>query len=430
MRRKIVYKSDTPKKVASGLEKKVKKIVYLNEANNTEKISLRKLNLAGLKMTKLREITKQLSNLHTILLHTNATPIGIRQGVQARHYGCAFCDETFLKPADLKSHSLLHSDDHKLNYHKNTMLPYFVARLDITGLKCKICDEKLPNLDEASEHLSKIHEKKIFATSTKRFVPFVFDTDQLSCCLCDNVFSTFKTLNTHMNKHFRNAICDICDSGFITERMLKSHVGRHNSADTGTYKCSSCDKVYTSVVNLKRHERIVHVLKGLSHGCAFCDERFAYYAQSVRHLHEKHGLEMPVYDCRACDAVFSDKKKLNRHIKKLHLMEKKHECPDCDMKFFDSEGLKHHQLKHNGKRDYKCPICLKAYGRRFTLRNHMRIHIDDRRFKCDYCDQTFVQKCSLQGHLKTRHNIVMESQEIVAQPSKPLSINALLNLDK
>lgn len=407
---KVCYKTN------SGTERT--KIVYKKTSDTA--VPYMKLKVGGLKMTKLSEIHKQISNVQTLILHTNATPIGIRHGARARNYGCAFCENTYVKPADLKTHSLTHSTDHKLQYNKHITLSGFIARLDITRLKCNICDAELPTLEDAGEHLTTVHDKKIFPTASKRVVPFRFEGDDMFCCICNNDYSTFKTLSTHMRVHFRNFVCEVCDAGFITERMLKTH--QHSHGAVGTFKCSQCDKEFTTEGKKRRHERIVHVLRGMTHSCAYCGERFPYHGLSVKHLHEKHGIEMPVYKCRACDAEFDAKRKLSRHIKKDHLMEKNFACDDCDMRFFDRDGLKEHQLKHNGKRDYKCPVCLKAYGRKHTLRNHMRIHIDDRRFKCDHCELTFVQKCSLKGHLKSRHNIVIDNQNITPLPSKPLVI--------
>lgn len=344
------------------------------------------------------ELQKHRFNLREILLNTNATPIRCRGGIG---YACCFCDDQFPDPADLKKHTIdSHDENTKLNFMKGKDMYKFHVKLDITALKCNICNADLDTLEQIIDHLKDVHDKELYTDIKQQILPFKFNTEQLECFICQNVYHKFKSLLEHMNTHYRNFICEVCDAGFVSRVILAQHAEGHK---TGIFNCDYCSKTFDTFRKKRSHEKCVHTDSATLNKCGYCNEKFKDYRKKERHLSEVHGVNSQMVTCQACGKAFNNQKEYTVHVRRLHLMDRRFKCTECDMSFFSSAELKSHSVKHTGVRKFECEVCHKAYGRLKTLREHMRIHMDDRRFKCEHCGQAFVQKCSWRGHMRTKH---------------------------
>ncbi|XP_060809090.1 zinc finger protein 568 isoform X6 [Amyelois transitella] len=354
------------------------------------------------KKAKREELKKHHMNLKMILQFSNATPIRCYGGLG---YSCFFCDQQFPKPADLKKHTDgTHSTVHNLQFKKRGLGDYFV-KLDITALRCKLCQQNVEDIKTLMDHLNSVHDKKIYMNLKDYILAFKFDTEELKCHVCSNMFTKFKKLQEHMNAHYRNFVCDICDAGFVNERHLLTHKECHI---LGTFNCSFCDKVYDTDRKKKLHEKAVHsVISKNMNRCGCCNQTFKSYLSKQKHLVEAHGVPELKIKCQACEKVFTSRRMFTVHMKRDHLLERPHKCSQCDKSFSSSFTLSNHMLTHTGLKLFKCEVCKKSYGRKKTLREHMRIHNDDRRFKCEHCGQAFIQKCSLKGHLSSKHGLTL-----------------------
>ncbi|CAG5057450.1 unnamed protein product [Parnassius apollo] len=345
----------------------------------------------------LSEAKKNQHNLSIILLNSNANPIRCKDSFG---YGCAFCPKQFPQPTNLKKHFLEEHNSDRLIKYMSSKLFENVVKLDITYLCCALCDTDFLQLDDFVHHLKNGHDKDLYIDIKSQILPFRFDTPELKCAICSTEFATFKLLQEHMNTHFRNYPCEICGGSYVTERLLQGHVKRHGN---GEYKCTQCDKTFTSEHKRREHEHRTHLGFNKRNKCQICNERFLDYWKKIDHMVKVHGAPPVVLKCQACERTFNNQRALSRHKKKDHLLERRHNCSECEMKFFSSSCLQKHMAKHTGLREYMCDVCHKSYGRKNTLREHMRIHADDRRFKCEHCGQGFVQKCSWRGHMRSKH---------------------------
>ncbi|XP_050676695.1 zinc finger protein 728-like isoform X18 [Leptidea sinapis] len=347
---------------------------------------------------KGHELKKHRFNLIEILRNSNATPIRCRGGIG---YACCYCSDEFPDPADLKKHTIAaHDENSRLRLMDGKDLHRFHAKLDITQLKCNICNRPIDNIELLIDHLKNVHSIKMYMDVKNQLLPFKFSENSLQCFMCQSVHHKFKSLLEHMNVHYRNFICEVCNAGFITRSVLAQHSKAH---DIGTFKCHYCDKVFDTLRKKQSHEKCVHTHSEGLNRCAYCNEKFGDYRKKETHLFRVHGVVYTEAKCQACDKTFRSQKEYTAHIKRLHLMDRRHRCNECDMSFFTSNELKNHMVKHTGERMFKCEVCFNSYGRRKTLREHMRIHADDRRFKCEHCGQAFVQKCSWRGHMRAKH---------------------------
>lgn len=280
------------------------------------------------------------------------------------------------------------------------MYGYFV-KLDITALKCNICEMNFDNLELIMDHLKDTHEKNISTDIDNHIMPFRFESDTLKCFMCHNVFNKFKALQEHMNTHYRNYVCDVCDAGFVNRHLLLCHREGHK---TGTFKCDQCTKVFNTLRKKKLHERIVHNGFNTPHKCGYCSQRFRENCHKNEHLAKVHGVIGPTIKCQACDRTFTTQQTWLLHTKKYHLMQRQHKCTRCEMDFFSKRELTDHMVKHTGTREYRCEMCFKSYGRLKTLKEHIRrLHSEERGFKCVQCGQTFAQNHMLKSHVMAKH---------------------------
>lgn len=362
---------------------------------NKVKLELEFNNEAKVKVRKERP-HKHRWNIIELMKNSNATPIKNHKGIG---YTCCFCNREFPEAADLKKHTLENHDSDtykKASFLKRMNMSRYHVKLDITNLKCKLCDTAIEDLEKLMKHLIDNHKKIIHMDIKNHILPFKFETDTLKCFMCDSVFHKFKVLHEHMGVHYRNYTCDTCGVSFVNFNSLANHKLSHK---TGRFPCRYCDVVLDTIVKKRNHEK-GHTLK---HKCVYCPETFKDYRQKEDHLVKLHNLKVAESKCQACGKVYSNRKLLQVHIKQVHLMFRPHKCTECDMKFFSDYELKRHVVKHTKLRQFKCPVCLKSYPRKRTLVEHLRIHNNDRRYRCELCGQAFVQKCSLRGHIKSKH---------------------------
>lgn len=346
------------------------------------------------------DIQKHRTNVKEILQSSNATPI---RSHTDNGYSCCFCPSQYHDPAELKKHSLEHVPN--LN-SKNILkvvpgdLNQLCIKLDITNLICKLCEISIDSIENLIDHLKNVHKKQIFTDILHQMLPFKFDSENLQCYICKNIFNKFKKLMEHMNVHYSNFMCDVCDAGFLNRRKLYFHKVTHN---TGTFPCDQCPKVFSTYNNKRCHERQYHDKAMLINKCGVCNALFKNSRQKDKHLVTEHGVSSFARKCQACDKTFVHQNAMMIHMKRHHLVERPHKCSECGKGFFSTSELRAHMVKHTGEREYKCDVCLKSYARKWTLREHMRIHADDRKFKCEHCGQAFVQKCSWRGHMRAKH---------------------------
>ncbi|CAK1550195.1 unnamed protein product [Leptosia nina] len=397
-RNRNISKKNVINRISDEKKDRVKKNdLLLSESMNVDIKVITKSNL---------ERRKHRDNLTTILEFSNVLPFKDRSLLG---FICGYCDKTYMDPKDLRTHTNTEHKTQRLDLPTIFDLNGYLVKLEVSNLKCTICDQEIDNLYKLREHLSKSHNKTIHNDVKDYLMPFKLTKgDIFNCSMCTSTYETFKMLKQHMNKHYTNYICQKCSSSFITKRSLNAHKATHIE---GSFKCDLCEKVFSNNMKRMDHERKSHMGCRTIGNCPFCDQSFRSYYQRNQHLVKVHNSDAQ-YKCNVCSKAFILKSLLMTHIKKNHMMERNYQCTECGYKFFNTKTLKAHMVKHTGERKYACEVCHKAYARKYTLQEHMRIHNNDRRFKCELCGNAFVQKCSLKSHLLSHHGISMAASEI------------------
>uniref|UniRef100_A0A1E1W2N9 Protein krueppel n=1 Tax=Pectinophora gossypiella TaxID=13191 RepID=A0A1E1W2N9_PECGO len=341
------------------------------------------------------------------LLESGLFPFKMRKN---RTFSCSICPESSTNLDDIRNHIKDHSKSN-LNVAFKKMMYSNSQRFykNSTSLRCKICTTDITNYAALKEHLENCNRLK---TPYKwNNLPFKLEKDQLDCPVCKKTFLNFVSLNTHMNLHYPNFICENCGKAFASKARLRGHMRTH---EVGSFPCRYCSAVFDRVTKRENHVSKEHKA-GVRYACKRCNISLTSFYARQKHLAEVHNEELKRYKCKACPQSYITPGHLSSHVRRDHLNERNHKCDKCDLAFYTKNALKMHMIKHDGERIHVCTICQKSYQRKKTLREHMRIHTNDKRFVCPVCGRAFTQKCTLKGHLKV-HERKVEVDDRIMQP--------------
>lgn len=316
-------------------------------------------------------------------------------------FKCFYCMEYHSELTALLQHTLTHQVN-----DQNQILDKYVPKskrtlqVDISDLKCRLCDDKFSNLNDVRSHLENAHEVK-FCPANNGMTEYNMELKNglYVCHICSKDYHTFTLLNSHMNCHVGKVVCENCGAGFLNQHLLMKHKETHLS---NRFNCSQCDKVFFKKSQLKYHSEIIHKGKDRVRPkkCPHCPMTFKEHYRKMVHMRESHGV-MKTFQCHICKSTFTTRRALTEHITRFHT--EKFKCEICSKCFSIESKLKQHLIGHSGERNYVCPICKNAYMHSMTLRKHMRSHNSMFKFICSECGSGFHSKNEFTKHTKQWH---------------------------
>lgn len=273
-----------------------------------------------------------------------------------RTFKCPLCPQTFLAPAPLRTHMLIHEAEYEA-LERKTRFPM-----------------------EGNKHWDKGHP----------------------CPECPCVFRDEKSLNSHLLSFHKSVAQYLENMAAAPPRKHAMQLNsetvqgkwRSDNASMKSYKCSECGKTFRHRSVLELHMRIHS--KDKPYQCKVCGKGFRFSSYLQQHLIIHTGKKP--YKCPDCGKDFAFLQNMRTH-QRLH-QEKPFRCTSCRKGYSDEAQLQHHMLSHNGDKPHKCDLCDKSFGLAYLLRDHMNTHTGERPHRCDECHKTFSWFSSLLVHQK------------------------------
>ncbi|CAH2100705.1 unnamed protein product [Euphydryas editha] len=312
-------------------------------------------------------------NAAYILKNTTVTPFTYL--VFPSSYECVYCKEKYSE-----IHIVLeHCRNHIVPCHDKILKDILKKgknkiKVDISNLKCRLCNQPFSSLEEIQKHLENIHNIG-FTDAGNGMIAYNLEmnNDLFTCHICLKSFQSFFLLNKHISVHYSNAVCDSCGKGFLSYQRLMKHMESHRN---GIYPCKKCKKVFPSISKLKYHNYKIHGTFGKvkPSKCHKCLARFDHHYEKIKHLNEIHGVSFN-FTCDTCNLVFKTRPSLNLHVVKNHTQNIV--CDICKRTFSERYDLKRHMVVHSQEKKFVCPLCKKCYKYERTLKRHLKNHNPD-----------------------------------------------------
>ncbi|XP_065814239.1 uncharacterized protein zgc:66448 [Labrus bergylta] len=273
-----------------------------------------------------------------------------------RTFNCPLCPQTYLAPANLRAHMLIHEAEYE-KLERTPRPPTEINKVWEKGLTCPHCPSIFREESALNVHLLSVHKsvtqfaEEVQAPPKKQIIPISSGTVQ----------------------------------------------GKWRSEGLKSYKCSECAKTFRHRSVLELHMRIHS--KDKPYQCKVCGKGFRFSSYLQQHLIIHTGKKP--YKCPDCGKDFAFMQNMKTH-QKLH-QEKPFRCTSCRKGYSDETQLQQHMLSHNGDKPHKCDQCDKSFGLAYLLRDHMNTHTGERPHHCNECNKSFSWFSSLLVHQKI-HN--------------------------
>ncbi|XP_059056464.1 zinc finger protein 583-like isoform X11 [Achroia grisella] len=346
-------------------------------------------------------------NAETVVQYATAYPFRLPEDTMA----CVYCYQTYTDSSQFRKHMEDEHHDFPL-WSAFGHVPEGYIKVDCTDLRCRICSEGFDKLGQVADHLLKIHSKTCINLSHDLGLqPFKLVKGMWICALCDEKFSTLRTLSRHTQTHFAKYTCESCGKSYSMASSLQVHIKNTHVSDEKI--CRKCRKTFKTLDDKRKH--LNESPRCWSYLCNLCGKRFVTWNLKQVHLSEAHGVEKKSYVCPECSEIFLDRNKYHVHFKITHT-NNHYTCPFCELKFDNKRGLDEHKVVHTKEKLYPCSLCTKSFGRKKNLTQHMWIHSEHKRFECTLCNKQFNQRVSWRTHMKSYH------PDILIPPYQPTSI--------
>ncbi|XP_020281860.1 uncharacterized protein LOC109853810 isoform X2 [Pseudomyrmex gracilis] len=257
-------------------------------------------------------------------------------------YKCYLCERRFVTAEQLSQHfSVDHGQQCKVVIDRNKNIDNTNTLITQSATRCRETEEKTPTQINKND----IQSHKITSTAVR--------LEDISCFLCDKVFTDEELLKNHLQEHCDEVPsddeqqskepeqyqCGICGESMKTEELLQEHVNQHLYNESSSKLPSNNQKSENNNAKTKNtglyFDNIPSNLKP--------PQKLQVIPQVAPRKRHKQVLSDAAYQCSVCDELF-DADKLTEHIS-LHKAST-NVCQLCDKPFRTEEELQDHVMTH------------------------------------------------------------------------------------
>jgi len=245
---------------------------------------------------------------------------------------------------------------------------------------------------------NKINEKEYEVDDERKAVESVIENyknveNKRECGICFKIF-TKKSYYVHQNLHKQKYKCTDCDKHYSTNSVLQEHIQSIHQKNF-SFKCEHCVYRSNSKLRMETHRRIHTGEKPFK--CQMCEYRCGDRTSLFQHSRRDHTIQV---NCNVCGMTFLRKSELTKHERNHTNVEQKQtekKCSLCDEVFPDLKTLsthkneKHVKKKDEGFKTKYCDVCKKEFSSRQSFKHHtIAAHTKEFPEICDGCGRGFT----------------------------------------
>ncbi|KAL4231292.1 hypothetical protein ACF0H5_008872 [Mactra antiquata] len=316
---------------------------------------------------KIRETTQNIVNSTSKIVNKPVPS----QALKKKEKRCVHCQKTLKSSISARIHMKLH--------HNTTRFYRY---------SCNLCCLSFPSTIRLHVHRLMYHKY------TK--------CGSWKCPGCNIKYKYWSLLQSHfMREHAQKHIfpidfgvhqCEMCSKVFSSSQFLRQHLVMHRRVKKPLLKCSACQDLFRSRVDLDIH--IEHRHPDMTEICEVCGDMFT--KRNLRAHVKTHTDPHLVVSCPFCNKSMVEKS-YNRHIINFHS-----DLDNCSCEICTSDTNTRPEGSHT------CEICLKNTCHPSTLYVHKRYNhaesVASKLFQCELCpDKTFASKHLHDAHCHRYH---------------------------
>jgi KRAB domain-containing zinc finger protein len=233
--------------------------------------------------------------------------------------------------------------------------------------------------------------------------------------------------------------CPTCQKVFRTAFNLRRHELTHTKEKP--FQCNLCNKTYGLKASLKVH--ILTHAKEKPYPCHECGKRFTRKSNLISHARHEHPVEedeerknkivpneLSTLACAECGMMFKTQLHLKYHISVVHKRpEEAFGCHICQKTFSYKRNLKRHELTHTTEKPFSCPE--PECGMKFKLEHFFKYHLSFHRrgidLTCPICNKRFHTSFHLKRHEARHANAIVSVDKTDGKPFMCLKCGKLFS---
>lgn len=320
---------------------------------------------------------KRLDNLKLLINCTTIIPFGWN-----KKYACYYCNKTHAEYAKFRKHVLSHGLCSKRTLKR--LKGYRDIMLDVSDIKCELCETEFVNSDAVIRHLINAHSKEYYENNGTPFQEFRLN--DFTCLSCDQQFTTFINLASHVqSSHLKDRFeCNDCGGSFATATEIAQHITSHRVSTVVPY-------YELAAIKEARLKKQVLCAQSL-HQCPQCDATYKWESLLKKHINREHS-DIGCFQCEKCSRKMPSAMALMSHSTRCkYKLVNKNRSDDFPL---PNRNPNRNVLCNQIRRNIQCVLNMST-AIPFKFKG---------KFCCFYCSQWFLDFDGLISHTKDNHPV-------------------------